>query len=70
MANILIYCLIILLFSRPAYAYLDPGLGSLILQSVIGGVAIVVGYISFFWHKIKSFILKLRRDFKSKYINK
>ncbi len=70
MINILIYCLIILLFSLPAYAYLDPGFGNLILQSVIGGFALVFGYISLFWYKIKSFIIKFRRDLKSKYMKK
>ena len=70
MINILIYCLIIFLFPLPAYAYLDPGFGSLILQSVIGGAALVFGYISLFWYKIKSFIIKFRRDLKSKYMKK
>ena len=44
-----------LLISSPAYSYLDPGLGSLLLQSILGGVAVTLGAISVFWQKIKSF---------------
>lgn len=41
--------------SRPAFAYLDPATGSMILQAILGGVAgaMVVGRV--YWHKIKSF---------------
>lgn len=45
-------CMIMLL-SESAWAYLDPGTGSLILQSVIAGVAgaLVVGRL--YWEKLK-----------------
>ena len=66
----LIFFLCIFLLSSPAYAYLDPGFGNLLLQSIIGGFALVFGYISLFWYKIKTFILKFRRDLKSKYMKK
>ena len=41
---------------EPAYAYLDPGTGSMILQLLIGGVAgaLVVGKL--YYVKIKTFI--------------
>ena len=58
----LIFFFGIFLLSTPAYAYLDAGLGSLILQGLIGSLAIVVGYISLFWNKIKTFTLKFRKD--------
>jgi len=47
-----------LIWITPAYAYLDPGTGSLIIQSVI---AVVVGAsftIKLYWYKIKSFFVK------------
>jgi len=37
----------------PAQAYLDPGSGSLIIQSIIGGVAAVGITLKLYWHKIR-----------------
>ena len=45
--------------ASPAYAYLDPGTGSLLLQAVIGlltGVAVGFG---FYWKKTKGFLYGL-----------
>ena len=41
--------------STPAYAYLDPGTGSMLLQLLLGGVAgaLVIGKL--YWARIKSF---------------
>lgn len=39
----------------PAYAYLDPGTGSLILQAAIGTVAGVLVALRIYWQKIKAF---------------
>jgi hypothetical protein len=41
--------------SAPAYAYLDPGTGSMLLQLLLGGVAgaLVVGKL--YWARIMSF---------------
>ena len=58
----LIFFLSIFLISSPAYAYLDAGLGGLILQALAAGLALVVGYISLFWNKIKIFTSKFRKD--------
>ena len=60
------FYLSILFISTPAYAYLDPGLGSLILQSLIGGIAVAFGFISFYWKKFKSFFTKKPKDKKNK----
>jgi hypothetical protein len=51
-------------FSRNAFAYLDPGMGSFVFQSV---VAIFIGglfSIKIFWRKIKTFFAK---HFSKKY---
>lgn len=43
---------------RPAYAYLDPGTGSIIIQSVIGGIAAAATFGAIYWTKLKLFIQK------------
>ena len=42
--------------STPAYAYLDPGTGSIVLQLLLGGTAgaLMVGRL--YWDKIKGFL--------------
>ena len=53
---------IIVILSTPsiAYAYIDPGIGSIMLQGIIAGVAVVTTTIGFYWKKIKSFFSKLK----------
>ena len=57
MINLLLYSLVIFLFPFPAYAYLDPGFGSLIFQAIIGFFALVIGYASLYWYKNVYFYL-------------
>lgn len=42
----------------PAFAYLDPGTGSMLLQLLLGGVAgfLVIGKL--YWHRFKSIFVK------------
>ena len=49
-------CIIMFSFfiTSPAYAYLDPGTGSLILQGIIAGLAMLSVTIKMWWHKITS----------------
>jgi hypothetical protein len=49
-------CIIMFSFfiTSPAYAYLDPGTGSLILQGIIAGLAMLSITIKMWWHKITS----------------
>lgn len=44
-----------LAFSSNAYAYIDPGAGSIILQILIGGVAGVAVAGKLYWHRVKDF---------------
>ena len=45
----------LLLFStQNAYAYLDPGTGSMILQGLIGGIAGGMFAIRLYWSKLKT----------------
>ncbi|MEQ9491709.1 MAG: hypothetical protein RIM72_22235 [Alphaproteobacteria bacterium] len=48
-----------LLYTAPAFAYLDPGTGSLILQGLIGGIAAGLAVISIYYQKIKHFVRRL-----------
>lgn len=41
-------------FIEPAYAYLDPGTGSIILQGLVAAVAGIVVSGKLYWNKIKS----------------
>ena len=41
------------LFTQNAYAYLDPGTGSMLLQGLIGGVAAGLVVVKIYWHKLK-----------------
>jgi hypothetical protein len=49
------WILVILLLScvQPAFAYLDPGTGSMLLQVILGGIAAVGVALKLFWHKIR-----------------
>lgn len=39
----------------PAYAYLDPGTGSLLIQAIIGAIAAVGITVKIYWHKLRVF---------------
>lgn len=42
--------------TSPAYAYIDPGTSSLILQAVLGGLAAAGVAIGLYWRKIKTLL--------------
>lgn len=43
------------LFPVSAFAYLDPGTGSIILQGLIAGLAAAAVVMRTYWYRIKSF---------------
>lgn len=51
--------ILFLTLMNPAYAYLDPGTGSLLLQGLIGGIATALALGGMYWRKLISFF---RRD--------
>lgn len=55
-ARLLVLTPLFALIVTPAYAYLDPGTGSIIIQSVIGAFAVGAASISLFWQRVKSFL--------------
>lgn len=48
-------------FASPAYAYIDPGTGSMLLQALIGGFAIV----AVFWRRVIDKLRQLLRRGKN-----
>ena len=52
----LIIALIIITNSKYAYAYLDPGTGSMLFQALIGGVVAAIFTIKMYWYHLKLFI--------------
>ena len=44
--------LLLILSSADAYAYLDPGTGSMLIQVVLGGVAAIAVAAKMYWHKL------------------
>jgi hypothetical protein len=49
----------IVLVSRPAFAYLDPGTGSYILQMVLAAVLGGLVALGVFWRRVAFFLRKL-----------
>ena len=47
----------LLLLTTPgqAYAYIDPGVASIVLQSLVAIIATVSATVGLFWHRVKSF---------------
>ena len=41
--------------AAPSYAYLDPGTGSIILQSALAGIAVAMGVLRLYWYRLKAF---------------
>lgn len=50
----LLACGVCFTLVEPAYAYLDPGTGSMILQGIIGGAAAGLFVMKMQWARIKS----------------
>lgn len=63
---ILLSLIFVLVFSRHAYAYLDPGTGSYMLQILVATFAAAFFAVKHYWTQIKAFINSLfKRDKKS-----
>ena len=53
--------------TEPAYAYLDPGMGSLLVQGILASLAGVAGVAWTFWYKIKSIFQRYGAPIQSKH---
>lgn len=45
--------------NKSAYAYLDPGTGSIIIQAIIGFIAAGLAVTKIYWSKFKLFLKKI-----------
>ena len=50
---------LLIFFAKPAYAYIDPGTGSMMIQAVIAGIAAASVSIGIFWKRIKLFLSRI-----------
>jgi len=48
-----------LFYAVPCYAYIDPGTGSIILQSILASIAVAIGLLRLYWYRFKSFVSNL-----------
>jgi hypothetical protein len=48
-------------FSAAAHAYLDPGTGTILVQSLLAGIAGAVAILSLYWQRVKAFFVNLRK---------
>ncbi|MBM6582630.1 hypothetical protein ILT44_20710 [Microvirga sp. BT689] len=55
--GLLALCLAML--TQPAYAYLDPGTASLLLQGIIGGIAAAITVVSLYYNRVKAAFFRL-----------
>ena len=46
------------LLTNNAYAYIDPGTGTIILQAIVGAIAAGIVTIKLYWYKLKAFFTK------------
>jgi len=59
LVRLLAVLFVALSYSRPAFAYLDPGTGSLILQMLIAGIIGAMYTIKLYWYRLKIFVTQL-----------
>ena len=50
---------VLMLFTEPVYAYLDPGTGSMMVQALLAAVAAVSVSIGIFWRRLRSFFNRI-----------
>lgn len=47
--------LVLIAASQNAHAYLDPGTGSILMQSILAGIAVAIGVVRAYWFRIRAF---------------
>ena len=53
-SKLVLTVIIFFIFNTNAFAYIDPGIGSVILQGLIGTIAAFSIVIKIYWQKIKN----------------
>jgi hypothetical protein len=52
----------LLVFSRDAFAYIDPGAGSFVLQAIVGGIAAAIVFAGHVWRRMTRRLRRSSRD--------
>jgi membrane protein implicated in regulation of membrane protease activity len=55
--------ILLLMFPLQAFAYLDPGTGSAILQGILGALAALAVVLKLYWHRFLK-LIGIRKDLK------
>jgi hypothetical protein len=58
--RLIVMTLIAVLASAPAYAYLDPGTGSILVQALLAALAAGSAAVAAFWSQIRRFFSERR----------
>jgi len=53
------FAALVLGYSQSAFAYLDPGTGSFMLQMLIAGVMGALYTIKLYWYRVKAFVMRV-----------
>ncbi len=56
MDKIIFFTIILLMYITPAYAYLEPGNGYILLQSLLAGIAGLAALLKIYWQQFKNFM--------------
>ena len=63
MIKLFLFSLILFSFYEVnAYAYLDPGTGSIIIQTLVSAFAATVTFLYYYGNKIKDFLKKFKKN--------
>jgi hypothetical protein len=65
MKRLIATTLLVLLGSRSAYAYLDPGTGSMLVQGLLAAIAVASATVAAFWTRIVRFFRAQRNPGRS-----
>lgn len=63
--NIFVVTIVFATLSAPAYAYIDPGSGSMIVQGVLAAIAAIAMTAKLWWHRLLV-LLRIRKPTKVK----
>jgi len=56
--RIIALCALLWAIAPPAYAYLDPGAGSALLQAIVGGAALVAAVVAHRWNQLRGWFTR------------
>ncbi len=61
MSRLIAITFLALLVSSPAYAYLDPGTGSILVQGLVAALAVASAAVAAFWTRLRQFFSGRRK---------